>query len=59
MCSICVPMGVMAPGQSVTLAMKVAIPASALPGAYTLGWDLDTGDTNYGAAMAQLTVTAR
>jgi hypothetical protein len=55
----CGPIGVVTPGQSVVLEMMVNIPPIAPPGAYVLGWDLDTGDTNYGAATTTFTVATR
>ncbi len=53
----CGPMGVVEPGGSLVFEMRVDVPASASPGSYTLGWDLDTGNTNYGAATAAFTVS--
>jgi len=54
----CAPIGLLAPGASLTFAMKIDIPPSAPPGSYILGWELDTGETSYGAAMANFDVTA-
>ena len=52
----CGPLGVLSPGASALFEMRVDVPANASPGSYTLGWDLDTGSTNFGAATARFTV---
>lgn len=52
----CQPIGAVQPGASVLLAMKIAIPASAPTGSYSLIWELDTGDVSYGVASATVEV---
>ena len=43
-------------GASAVFEMRVVVPVNASPGSYTLGWDLDTGSTNFGTATASFTV---
>jgi hypothetical protein len=52
----CGPIGVVQPGATVVLGMKIAIPPSAPAGAYILVWELDVGDVSYGAATASFMV---
>jgi hypothetical protein len=54
----CGPIGVVQPGATVLLAMKIEIPPSAPAGAYTLIWEMDVGDVSYGAATASFKVAA-
>jgi hypothetical protein len=54
----CQGVGVLAPGASVTFAMRMEIPRTAPPGKYILAWELDTGLNSYGSSDASVTVTA-
>jgi hypothetical protein len=53
----CESIGVVNPAETLTFAMQIDIPADLSPGSYTLGWDFDTGATNYGAVTSPFTVS--
>ncbi|MDQ6709676.1 MAG: hypothetical protein M3Z11_03870 [Candidatus Dormibacteraeota bacterium] len=53
----CAGMGVIQPGATVRLAMAIDVPATAPLGKSSLLWELDNGQTSWGASFADVTIT--